>query len=1212
MTTTGDTAPPAAAEKTDGAPGSAAAVDEALSGARTVLSGLGSHIDAVTEHEVRSQDGTFDEDSRAGRELLFLLADDEWVRATTETVTLRSSTLAGTVLRFDVDLSAVAHEAFQAGGDRLALPLLVLTPPAHGRGMAGPLTVRDGEQRELPVYPQAEVFRRLAAGLAEILLDLAVPRAEPGSAPTREQRLVLSAALFRFLHDDLLSPGSGPPHHLSAGYDLARRAVRRLLDHFIGTGPPRRPAPGLTQAQMRKIASVERRLTVRAVMILEALRAATCVVTAVDRFAGPVVLTVELPDRGIVRSTGVRMLPFPALPRVVVEVPILLPSADSDRRLRLALPAGTETGSDVEGGGARAEIEASPPHVVGRLGRVMGLLSERSAAGRVDDVLAQLGLGAGDGVTQALRRYQPLERDGRSAEDDELRLRLVVRALGLHDGGQDRSLAEVRGTWTPELLPTGVRRVLGSVSDATAEAVVTVPAIEDPDQRGTGHSGHLTVPVVLTDTPMWASAEVNAFMGLLLMGVVLAFLLKFASDGSSAAFDTQVLTGVLTLFSAVQAARVERHDSTSLPGWLGGTGDFVVVASLLPPVTLALTLSFTWVAEHARWACVVALVVQLSLVWALRRLRNGTVGTLSRRLSGARLLVADVHDAARADVLVAPWWREAVADSLLLGREAHAYVTPHDGRLGDLLDAPRRSLTGTAVTVATMAAAGAWDQFQQVVQSWQRTGQDDAELREAARRPRPRAKQGPAERANGARNGRRQAQEPSANILGLLRAGTPARSLTFVVFREEPTPKWQRDSRASGVFVDVGRLVSREASMAMVSLTVGVPDTAARHAGQVLAAVLDVVAAQGLTVDDVQLPVPPPLRTGSPVRSVWFRVRLLVQDDDLPGLRDCLETIGSGIGPPADGVRCLATTSVGGRPTWLGGEPPAAVTDAVVRVRPADMDVLRLRAHDERPTPGAAADERWYLGALCGYARPGLEAEVLGRLAAKRPTLVVHGFTAVPLHGMAVLLVLARETAEHVDTSSDPLGDVSAALPDDRLSVHCAEWTTRERLVLGDPRLGRPARPPGDDLLLRVHVRCRETPGALASSLEALARGLSEAWPDGASEPPEDRLKDLADGVDVWYAQTRVLEGRVDEAVLTVRVPRPGSPEAFSRTLVEVEHRVREALAHLRDPRYNRSGVSRFLRDDTLVRVRPVVAGRSVDLPWTLLWTEPDAAPTAG
>ena len=77
-------------------------------------------------------------------------------------------------------------------------------------------------------------------------------------------------------------------------------------------------------------------------------------------------------------------------------------------------------------------------------------------------------------------------------------------------------------------------------------------------------------------------------------------------------------------------------------------------------------------------------------------------------------------------------------------------------------------------------------------------------------------------------------------------------------------------------------------------------------------------------------------------------------------------------------------------------------------------------------------------------------------------------------------------------------------------------------------------------------------------------------------------------------------------------MPRPGSPEAFSRTLVEVEHRVREALAHLRDPRYNRSGVSRFLRDDTLVRVRPVVAGRSVDLPWTLLWTEPDAAPTAG
>ena len=70
-------------------------------------------VTRVSAEEFRWQESHYDSDSRRGRELLFLIANNEWVRATSEIIDISRSDSIETTIKIDVDLDRVTHEAFR-------------------------------------------------------------------------------------------------------------------------------------------------------------------------------------------------------------------------------------------------------------------------------------------------------------------------------------------------------------------------------------------------------------------------------------------------------------------------------------------------------------------------------------------------------------------------------------------------------------------------------------------------------------------------------------------------------------------------------------------------------------------------------------------------------------------------------------------------------------------------------------------------------------------------------------------------------------------------------------------------------------------------------------------------------------------------------------------------------------------------------------------
>jgi hypothetical protein len=70
-------------------------------------------VKAVTPAEFTWQEAHYEHDSRQGHELLFLMANYEWVRATSEIVDIKRSDTIETTIKIDVDLSQVTQEAFR-------------------------------------------------------------------------------------------------------------------------------------------------------------------------------------------------------------------------------------------------------------------------------------------------------------------------------------------------------------------------------------------------------------------------------------------------------------------------------------------------------------------------------------------------------------------------------------------------------------------------------------------------------------------------------------------------------------------------------------------------------------------------------------------------------------------------------------------------------------------------------------------------------------------------------------------------------------------------------------------------------------------------------------------------------------------------------------------------------------------------------------------
>ncbi|MGL5828709.1 MAG: hypothetical protein ACRC0L_03965, partial [Angustibacter sp.] len=196
---------------------------------------LRAKVDQVSVEEFRITDQRFERDARAGRELLFLLSNNDWARRTTEIIDVSQVRAVEVEIQVDIDLSFIAHEAFRPHDGVASLPILTL-PAERVTDLAAPaddraeepasrhhpdpvtsLEVRDASGARVPKIPQAEVHHWLAASLAEILLrQLRAPHGaaelhEGSTDAVRDQLVLLAAAIRRLLQTDVDSPASAPP-----------------------------------------------------------------------------------------------------------------------------------------------------------------------------------------------------------------------------------------------------------------------------------------------------------------------------------------------------------------------------------------------------------------------------------------------------------------------------------------------------------------------------------------------------------------------------------------------------------------------------------------------------------------------------------------------------------------------------------------------------------------------------------------------------------------------------------------------------------------------------------------------------------------------------------------------------------------------------------------------------------------------------------------
>jgi len=1160
----------------------------------------------VTLEEFRSEDMHFERHSRLGRELLYLVANNSWCRRTTEVVDVSHAQAVDTDVIVDVDLSYADHEAFEldAGGITW-LPLLALPPlrPASGDAPIGrwsgwdpgarrrrreyrshqdpdpiaTLEVSDATGTRVHKLPQSEVHQRLAAALAEILLNVMASRAqrinvktgafgppdesrtvpaneshtavaEPEPTMERQHKLLLSAAIRR-----LLLGGSERPSERGGTVPAGVREARAGLDVVLGRDIDlaetaarearlRAPSASSFDSQGRPTSDDTYRYDddeavdgrsgrLRPVLgsqvgeILDALIGTTFVVVAVRDPGHPISYTIRVPSRRLIRL-GQSWLGFQ--PRALLSIDLLAPTAHSDRLIQLTLPDGMicHDGS----AGVLGRIDVVLPGPFERLDTLMQRLLPvhlplNRAASWVDSRIAEMALHKVDAALDSLRHYQvtttrsqPATRSRRrgrrghspSATDEELTATVDRRLRRLRDElvavrrstGYSQQLDGLRECWDGgSWFPRQLRRRI-AVNTASANLVMMrATAVEDVALRARPTVARIEADVSVFESPVFNVARYAGALNLIVLAVLMVLLLRKPPTNSNA---VELLATILTLFSAVQASRVEHPDGSTLRGLLSKASYWVMLASVLPTVLLAMVLAVLpkgdgGLTHHQGiWAAGVALIGQGLLMLRVRR------GPLSRwrRQAPARITLATSHapDHARLDVLRGRRSRALVTEALLLGREAFAYVVTRP--------------TGQ-------------DQFSKLLAQTQSGG---SRVEERLGRVTARAGRLLSERGLGLPRGRlsgtqlglpggalEPAGEAGANLLGVVQSATAGQAMTYLVFRDRPNTNWiLGQAGADGVVeqipLDPDRLAPMEPPEWVLEILIGIPDSApgiglAEHP---LVTLVTATRRYNFRVTSVQLPAPPP--PGGAGRH-WMRLRVGVsyrRGDSLRGLGAFLYRLrrmdGATFGDGTLSVITLVNSEQSVTPSRTGSRP----------LSDRDFDVV--------PDVEAAGDpdRNWRALAVTAHSRVGLLHDILVGLSQEAPGFELAGLTAATVYGQTVLFMVGRDRASARRDAPLRRDLPQRFRPSDRLMVAVDQRLTARTL---DGDNGHE-----DQLLLRIGLRTPDRPGVLRDALRNLCVALAEQAPVGVR----------VSGLDIWFAQLQVVNGRTTRGRLTVRLP--GSP----------------------------------------------------------------------
>jgi hypothetical protein len=1082
-------------------------------------------VEAVTPAEFTWQEAHYEHDSRQGRELLFLMANYEWVRATSEIVDIKRADTIETTIKIDVDLSQVTHEAFRKRTGPIWLPVAILppyirrddpgAPPEADQGPREPdlfATVTDAAGKPVPMMPVADLQHQISAAMAEIIAKMAVSYmpADPRQAlpiATRDQRLLLSAAIYRVLRqssDEESQRAESVSAIDSPRLTEARKNLVKILGYFGGRLQSL-PGDRAARAQVATEDPLPAELTRRALKVLLALRESLVVVVLMEYVVAPSVLSVRVPPRRLnpLASSASLLRPRTWIIRPAgrIEIAVLLATADADRQIQLNLPDGVSV--DRRAGGAdgldgpRLDMAVHTPLPLQDLGAALDQVS--AAQGHVQDGTWPVSLvrpfmdlvrvSAAEAV-DILRHYQVTYRrddsgdppaDAPSRKPLLSALRRVATDPDWQGGKFLAGLETARGAFAARkpLLSRQVKLNVVNAQTITGRVDLT----EDVLQRAIPKRATVSADVTVDDLEYFATAGSSASMSLILMVIVLGFLLAWHAVNAGASGPTpEVLAIVLTLFATIQADRIGRPDRSTLRGRLYTIGNWLIAASVLPSLTLAIALGFQAQGPAAYyWAlgCVGAQLYLLGVLQDWPLARTGWHGF------GQRLILStETPDYRHFEALRSDYWRDTTAEALMIGRKAYGYIV------------------------------------------WQKA---DPESHEEAISP----KLLPLLVWRGA------PPTESSSVLALLRTGTLRQAVTFIVFRGQPDQRWwptenngrngrTSDDRLESQPLDLapGRLTPATGVSRMVDLFVGVSRdeilTIAKHPVSIAVR----AAKDKLTVLDVQLPVPAPV-SGHDDKH-WARIRLALRNSaDIRRLTDFLDEIQTKMQAPENARHVVAVQATpSAAPNVIAGPPgdkKSAPDHEKYRPPPvltSDLDFVNSAAiNNEMPNA-----RTWRALAICADARSNIESDILVHLTAVRPHLQLGGLTYALLHGTAVMVLFVHQPpGSQPGATQDSAAELQAALQREAGS-------DKLRVLLSRPLNHEDMEPVVEQAypMLHVYFRWQDRPGATLNVLESISTTLQEALPAIGG-------KDWS----VSYARLQVLTGQVATARLTIRMHIP-------------------------------------------------------------------------
>jgi len=769
-----------------------------LRAVRTALD-LRRMVEEVTLDEFHRQEDRYDHDCSQGRELLFLIANHEWVRSTSEIVTIARADTIDTEIKIDIDLRQITHEAFREKTGQLWLPVSVLPLRAvQSRLKPDPFaTVTDAAGNLLPLMPADDMDNQISAALAEIIVNMAIAhvRDMPGASAhvtlddrqavslrvaSRDQRILLAAAINQLLrsgssqHRDSpasTAPTDGKPSPkevvtkdfkeflVKAGtiskdiesafskvrITRARNLLLRLIDSYIRYIGQKAKLTKTPEEEKYKFVP---ELAFRAIRVLEALAESTIIVVPINFGFAPTVLTVRVPARNLTPATKpfswrkqVSLLNFHnwlIRPSGHLKIDVLLPMADADRQIQVHLADGMsfEEPSNKEG-----TTQIALPCLD---------IAVKEPAPLRDLSAAQKEAAKAKKLNWPPNGPQPLAD---LAQAKEAVVADLLRHYEIRPDAPEASTPPDHDAEesepSSELLAGGHLYRSTSVEPLGPRTLVArVEMIEDVTQHATPEQAIVRADVRVDDRDYFSAARTSTIMSMIVMAIILASIVGWHYVTHKSSLSAEVAAIVLTLFVTIQADRMRRPDRTTLKGLLSSPGTLLIAPSVLPSLTLAVALSFgPGVLGASLWAagCIVSQALFLAFMWRgpLTAIKAPSYHSRSRlRLGERRKFQTERLDYSHFEALRSDYWRNTTAEALTLGRMAYGYVI------------------------------------------WQGIDQPGGEVEPLPPRLEPLLTRGldQAQTAN-----------KPADVLALLHSSTQRQAITFVVFRDKPDDRLVHD-----------------------------------------------------------------------------------------------------------------------------------------------------------------------------------------------------------------------------------------------------------------------------------------------------------------------------------------------------------------------------------------------------------------------------------